>query len=417
MNRRGGDHPQGGSADLANADWLKREATQAVLGELSRAGHTARVVGGAVRNALLGVPVRDIDIATDAEPADVARIFESGGYKVIPTGLKHGTVTVIAHESAYEVTTLREDVATDGRHADVRFTDDWVKDASRRDFTINALYCEADGKVFDPLRGLDDIERRRIRFIGDPAARIREDYLRILRFFRFFAEYGRGAIDQDGLSACVAGRVGARRLSAERIREELLRLLVAPRALDAMQAMFEYGLIGEFVPAAPRLNHLARLNGIDQDGDGVLRLGVATVSVIEDADRITESLRLSNEQRRRLIDIEFGLSIRTPLTAKLVRQSIYRVGPERFTNCLKIARSRSYRQLSHRDWITALDLAKAWTVPKFPLSGADALALGARAGPNIGSALRQVEALWIESDFTLDDAALRNSLANILEHD
>ena len=252
------------------------------------------------------------------QPHDVAQIFERGGYRVIPTGLKHGTVTVIAHGDAYEVTTLREDISTDGRHADVRFTDDWVKDASRRDFTINALYCEADGTVFDPLGGLADIERRAIRFIGDPAERISEDYLRILRFFRFFAEYGRGSIDRAGLSACVAGRIGARRLSAERIREELLRLLVAPRALDALQAMFEHGLVGEFVPAAPRLNHLARLCGIDREGDSVLRLAVTTVSVVEDADRVADRLRLSNDQRRRMIDVEFALSIQPAFDGQAV---------------------------------------------------------------------------------------------------
>ena len=229
MNRRRGAHPRRGSVNLANADWLRREATQTVLRELSKAGYVGRVVGGAVRNALLGSPVRDIDIATDAKPEDVVRLFERAGYRVIPTGLKHGTVTVIAQDSTYEVTTLREDVATDGRHAEVRFTDNWGSDASRRDFTINALYCEADGEIFDPLGGLGDIEHRAIRFIGDPSARIGEDYLRILRFFRFFAEYGRGDIDRAGVSACVAGRLGVRRLSSERIREELLRLLIAPR--------------------------------------------------------------------------------------------------------------------------------------------------------------------------------------------
>ena len=411
MNRRRGAHSRAGPANLANADWLKREATQSILRELSNAGYVGRIVGGAVRNALLGMPVRDIDIATDASPDDVVRLFERGGYKVIPTGLKHGTVTVIAQDSAYEVTTLREDVATDGRHAEVRFTDDWAGDASRRDFTINALYCQADGEIFDPLGGLADIEHRSIRFIGDPSERIREDYLRILRFFRFFAEYGRGDIDRAGLAACVAGRLGARRLSSERIREELLRLLVAPRAMDALQAMFEFGLIGEFIPAAPRLNRLARLSGIDRDRDSVLRLAVASVGVLEDGERIADRLKLSNDHRRRLCDVDFALSVHSPLTAKQARQLIYRLGAERFNNCIKIARSRSYHQLSHPDWIASISLAKHWAAPHFPLSGADALQLGAVPGPQVGAALKRVEALWIESDFTLNENSLRKALA------
>ena len=210
--------------------------TQAVLAALRRAGHEGRIVGGAVRNALMGKPVADIDIATPATPEQVMRAATAAGLHVIPTGLQHGTVTVVANHVPHEVTTLRRDVATDGRHATVAFTQDWAADAARRDFTINALYCDADGTVHDPLGGYPDLVARRVRFIGSADQRIAEDYLRILRFFRFHAEYASGPLDAGGLAACVRGRDGLARLSAERIRAEMLKLILAPGALAALEA-------------------------------------------------------------------------------------------------------------------------------------------------------------------------------------
>ena len=245
--------------NLAGADWLTRPQTRAVLAALAAKGFAARAVGGAVRNALLGRTVGDIDIATSARPEEVIAAARAAGLAAVPTGIDHGTVTVIADQVPYEVTTLRRDVATDGRHATVAFTDDWEADARRRDFTLNALYCDAEGQVFDPLGGYPDLVAQRVRFIGDAHERIREDYLRILRFFRFTAEYAAGPPDAAGLAACVSEREGLTRLSAERVRQELLRLLVAPRAAELVRAMQDYGILALVLPAAPRPALLAVL--------------------------------------------------------------------------------------------------------------------------------------------------------------
>ncbi len=285
---------------LAGADWLVRPQTRAVFDALAAGGFAARAVGGAVRNALLGRPVVDIDIATPARPEQVMAAARAAGLAAVPTGLAHGTVTVIADHVAHEVTTLREDVETHGRHATVAFTDDWAADARRRDFTINALYCSADGEVFDPLGAEADLAARRVRFIGEARQRIREDYLRILRFFRLTAEYGEGPPDPDSLAACVAEREGLARLSAERVRQELLRLLAAPRGPELVRAMQDYGVLAYVLPAAPRPALLARLAAIEAAlglaGDAVLRLAALAVELPDDADRLRDRLRLSNEE-------------------------------------------------------------------------------------------------------------------------
>ncbi len=250
-----------------------------MLGALEAGGAQARIVGGAVRNALLGEPVRDIDIATTAEPVDVVRLAVAAGLKAVPTGLEHGTVTVIVHRTPFEVTTLRRDVETFGRHARVAFTTDWGEDARRRDFTINALYCDAAGTVHDPLGGYGDIAGRRVGFIGDAHERIREDYLRILRFFRFCAEYAQGAPDAAGLAAAIELRSGLDQLSGERIRAELLRLLAAPRAVETAVVMEEAGILDHALDARlPRsvdvLGRVAEIEAaLGRDGDPVLRLG------------------------------------------------------------------------------------------------------------------------------------------------
>ncbi len=230
--------------DLRQAEWLRRPATVAVFAALTAKGAEARAVGGAVRNTLMGTPVKDVDIATTALPADVMRLAAEAGLHSVPTGFEHGTVTVVAQHVPYEVTTLRRDIETFGRHARVTFTTDWAEDARRRDFTMNALYCSADGVVHDPLGGYDDLSARRVRFIGDARARIREDYLRTLRFFRFLAQYGNGAApDPEGLAAAIAEKAGLAGLSGERIRAELLLLLAAPGAVEAVRAMREATLL------------------------------------------------------------------------------------------------------------------------------------------------------------------------------
>ncbi|MGI9423671.1 MAG: CCA tRNA nucleotidyltransferase [Hyphomicrobiaceae bacterium] len=407
--------PEPGLRALATASWLRKPSTQTVLAALSLAGFEARVVGGAVRNTLLGHQVDDIDIATPAQPEAVIRIVEEAGLKAVPTGLKHGTITVVSEGDAFEVTTLREDLSTDGRHADVRFTTDWEGDASRRDFTINALYCSADGQLFDPLGGHADLIARRVRFIGKPETRIREDYLRILRFFRFFAQYGSGAIDPDGVGASVRLRRGLRRLSGERLRQELLKLVVAPRALDALQALFEAGLFGEIVPAVPRLNHLARLCGIDRAGDAALRLAVLTVSCREDADRVAKRLRLSNYELSVLQLVAASHNVLSPPDLQTVKRWMYKCDREVVVARLMATRSSSFRLLSETEWDEIFALTETWTPPEFPLRGSHALDYGAQPGPQVGTALKHVETIWIESGFAMSRDALTTALKAALK--
>src|SRR5215475_2021689 len=272
-----------------DAAWLREMPLRDILAALDGEGEEARVVGGAVRNALLDEPHGDIDIATTALPSEVIRRVEAAGFKAVPTGVEHGTVTVVAAGQPFEVTTLREDVETFGRHAKVVFGRDWRRDAERRDFTINALSLSRDGTVHDYVGGLGDIEARRVRFIGDAAGRIAEDYLRILRFFRFHAAYGEGAPDPDGVAACIDGRAGLDRLSRERIRMEMVKLLVARHAVPSLAVMTEAGLLEQVLGGVPLLASFANMIKLEAvlalSPDAVRRLGALSVSVVEDAER------------------------------------------------------------------------------------------------------------------------------------
>ena len=293
-----------------DAPWLKERPLVQLLAVLDRDGEEARVVGGAVRNSLLGEPHGDIDIATTAVPAEVVRRVEAAGYKAVPTGIEHGTITVIANGHPFEVTTLREDVETFGRHAKVAFGRDWRRDAQRRDFTINALSVAAGGTLYDYVGGLADIAARRVRFIGDAATRIAEDYLRILRFFRFHAVYGRGLPDPDGVHACIAGRAGLEQLSRERIRMEMLKLLLAQHAVPTLAVMTESGLLETVLGGVPQLASLSNMIKLEAAlalaPDAVRRLGALGVAVVEDAERLRERLRLANAEYERLASMADG---------------------------------------------------------------------------------------------------------------
>ncbi|MHA1517369.1 MAG: CCA tRNA nucleotidyltransferase, partial [Alphaproteobacteria bacterium] len=275
---------------LDRAQWLVRPETKRAFAALSGDTGATRAVGGAVRDALLGLPVSDVDLATTLPPEKVIVRARGAGLKAIPTGLEHGTVTIVADGTSFEVTTLRRDVETFGRKASVSFTEDWAEDAARRDFTLNALYAGADGTLFDPLGGYPDLAAGRVRFIGDPVRRISEDYLRILRFFRFNASYGRGALDAEGLSACVRERAGLRLLSAERVAAELKRLMVAPRAAEAVSVLFTHGLLCDILGCVPRLPRFERLVEVEaalgRAPSSVLRLAALAVFVPEDAKRL-----------------------------------------------------------------------------------------------------------------------------------
>jgi tRNA nucleotidyltransferase/poly(A) polymerase len=397
------------AASLADAPWLREGALPRLLEALDGDGEEARVIGGAVRNALLGEPIGDIDIATTALPAEVIRRVRAQGFKAVPTGIDHGTVTVVADGRPFEVTTLRQDVETFGRHAKVVFGRDWAADAARRDFTINALSVTRDGAVHDPAGGFADIAARRVRFIGEPALRIAEDYLRILRFFRFHAAYGRGPLDADGLAACIAGRDGLERLSRERVRAELMKLTGAPGALAALTAMTEAGLLTRLVGGVVNLAHLGRLIAIERAlalaPDAVRRLGALAVVVVEDAERLRERLRLSNGEFARLAAIGNGWW-RAPPAAERARERLYRAGIGHYTDHALIGWARSGAAPDDAAWRDLATLPQRWNAPAFPLRAADFIARGIARGPMLGASLAAAERAWIAAGFPMDETAV-----------
>jgi tRNA nucleotidyltransferase/poly(A) polymerase len=400
---------------LADASWLQRSETRAVLGALTAAGHEARIVGGTVRNALLGEPVTDIDIATTATPDQVIAAARAAHLDAIPTGIAHGTITVVANRVPFEVTTLREDVETFGRHARVAFTADWAADARRRDFTINALYCDADGVVSDPLGGLDDLAARRVRFIGDAHERIREDALRILRFFRFHARYGEGNPDPAGLDACAKERALLTTLSAERIRSELLKLLDAPGAADAVATMTDYGFLSALLGRAPRPGVLRRLIGDDtmeqRAADSLLRLSALAVAVDEDRDHLAARLRLSNAERDDLVIIDPHLMGLVKLDAADQRRSLYAIGAARWRKMAMAGAAGGVSDEVRAAWRALGALPDRWDIPRYPLRGSDVLALGIAPGPQVGALLAEIEAEWIAEDFAAGSDELKARLA------
>lgn len=400
---------------LAGAPWLVRPETRAVLDALANAGHETRIVGGTVRNALLGEPVTDIDIATTATPDETIAAAGAAGLQAIPTGVSHGTVTVVAHHVPFEVTTLREDVETFGRHARVAFTADWAADARRRDFTVNAIYCDASGTISDPLGGMADLAARRVRFIGDARARIREDALRILRFFRFHARYSPGTIDAEGLAACAAERHLLAQLSSERVRAELLKLLEASGAADAIAVMATHGFIVQILGRAPRIGVLARLVAQDtmrqRPADPLLRLSVLAVAVEEDRGFLAERLRLSREEARELVVLDPPLMALLALDDPGGRRALYATGAERWQRMTMAGAAGTSDPGEIDAWEALAALPAEWPIPRFPLSGRDALALGLAPGPEVGALLSAIEAEWIAGDFTADATELRNRLA------
>jgi tRNA nucleotidyltransferase/poly(A) polymerase len=407
-----GPHSERGGAlpSLKDAEWLKRPQTARVFAALSKDCVVTRAVGGAVRNTLLGLPVIEVDLATTALPERVMALVKAAGLKAVPTGIEHGTVTVIADGTPFEVTTLRRDVETYGRHATVAFTADWEEDAKRRDFTLNALYADCDGTVFDPLGGYGDLVAGHVRFIGSAEARIKEDYLRILRFFRFNAYYGNAPLDAEGLAACVRLRAGLSQLSAERVAGELRRILVAPRAVCAVEALFDYGLLTEVLGGAPRMMRFARLVAAEEalglSPDPALRLAALAVFVAEDAERLATRLRLSNAEQAVLM-LGANDHARVELPGEVAaRRSFYKLGPCKFEAHVLLAAADEGVAPDDAHWQQALRLADRWQVPEFPLRGPDITALGDLKGPEIGEMLRKLEAEWIASDFTLGREAL-----------
>lgn len=395
---------------LADAPWLTAGGTARVLQLLGADGEEARVVGGAVRNALLGLVPGDIDIATTALPDEVMRRAKAAGIKSVPTGIDHGTVTLVIDGHPYEVTTLREDTETFGRKAKVAFGRDWVKDAERRDFTMNGLSVDAAGVVHDHVGGIADARARRVRFIGDPDQRIAEDYLRILRFFRIHAAFGAGEPDRDGYLACIRGRAGLASLSAERVRMEMLKLLVAGGASAAVLAMAEGGLLQTLIGGVAYTGPLAAMITIERElglaASSTRRLAALTVAVTEDAKRLGVRMRLSNAETKALDSMGhrwWRLATKDEANA---RRLLYRLGAERYHDRVLLAWSRASGDIGSLRWRALAELPQRWTAPKFPLKAADFIARGLAEGPALGHVLTLAEDAWLAADFPLEEAAL-----------
>ncbi len=405
---------------LQNADWLLHSALTRLLDILSRDGEEARVAGGAVRNALIGLPPGDIDVATTALPEEVTRRVTGAGFKAVPTGIEHGTITVVAAGVPFEVTTLREDVETFGRKATVRFGRNWKTDAERRDFTMNAMSATADGVVYDYGGGLADLEARRVRFFGDPARRIAEDYLRILRFFRFHAAYGAGTPDAEGLRACIAGRDGLESLSRERVRMELVKLLVAKAAVPTLIVMAEAGLLVQLIGGVPLIEHVARLAeieaGLGLPADPIRRLAALNVLIDEDGERLAQRLRLANVEQTRLISMGAGWWHVSPAAGEAAARAwLYRIGPQHFSDRVLLAWARSPAKTDSDAWRELAMLPQRWTAPVFPLKAADLMQRGLEKGPALGVALRAAEEAWIAADFPADNETIGRIATNALK--
>jgi poly(A) polymerase len=371
-------------------DWLDHPGTQALCRLLEERGHRALFVGGCVRNALLAEPVGDIDIATDAAPETVSDMAQDAGFKVVPTGIDHGTVTVIAGGRPHEVTTFRRDVETDGRRAVVAYSDRIEEDAERRDFTMNALYADRHGRVIDPLDGLPDLRARRVRFVGDPETRIREDYLRILRFFRFHAAYGDpdGGLDAESLAACAALSAGLETISRERIYAELKKLLAARDPAPAVAAMAQSGVLAHVLPGAdPRgLAPLVHLDAAEPPR------WLRRLAVLGGA---TDDLRLSRSEGRDLAALRDAIgSVESPAVLG------WRLGEPLATDAL-LARAVVLETALPSGWQTEV---RRGAQARFPVIAADLMP--ARTGEALGRHLKALEARWLASDLTLSRADL-----------
>ena len=375
-----------------SGDWISQPGTQALCATLTAAGYRALFVGGCVRNALMARAVADIDIATDALPEIVTNIAETAGFRVVPTGIEHGTVTVIAQGVAHEVTTFRRDIATDGRHATVAFATDIAQDAARRDFTMNALYAQADGSIIDPLGGLADLQARHLRFVGEASARIREDYLRILRFFRFYAIYGdpsRG-IDPEGLAACAENLEGLADLSRERVGAEMRKLLAAANPAPALASMAQAGVLAQILPgASPRA--LAPLVHLEA---GLAPDWQARLAVIG-GENLTEALRLSKAETVTIMRIrdEIGSTV-TPAALG------WKFGAQ-VAQAVVLARAAMLEAPLPIGWQSEI---KRGVNAALPVTAADLMP--ALQGPDLGKRLREIEARWLASNLYLGKAAL-----------
>jgi poly(A) polymerase len=423
----GNSAPLAPAGRIAPPDWMEAESTRAVIKALTAQGGEARFVGGCVRAAVLGRAVKDIDIATGEPPERVMALLEKAGIKAIPTGLAHGTVTALIDEARFEITTLRLDVETDGRHAKVVFTDDWARDAARRDFTINAMFLAPDGALFDPRGGLADLKDGRVRFVGEARARIVEDVLRLLRYFRFFAEYDRPPPDAEALSACkdLAGELP--KLSGERVRGELMKLLIAPGAAATLEIMAGEGILPHLLPEARAFARLSALSAIEDapDAPGVSPDSLRRLAGVLEVDgagakAVAQRLRLSNADADRLEALAGRAEGLGPAAdAKAVRRRIYRLGADIFRDLTLIewagakAADGDLADAASDGYRAQLATAAGWIAPTLPVGGEDVLALGVDAGPEVGALLARIEAWWQDDDFAPDREACLKKLREL----
>ena len=384
--------------------WMTEGPAAKVMRALTAEGDPARFVGGCVRDALVGRLIRDIDIATPTSPQRVTELLHKAGLKVVPTGIDHGTVTAVADKTGVEVTTLRVDVETDGRRAKVAFTDDWEADAARRDLTINALSADADGKVHDYFGGLDDLAQGHVRFVGDPKQRIVEDYLRLLRFFRFHADYAGGAFDAEAVTAAKELAPNLKSLSGERLRQETLRLLTARRGVDVWGEMLNLGIIEHYLPWATSLDRLRMVAELEQrhrlTPDPILRLAALTMTGC--GREVAEQLKLSRAEGDRIIELDAARAPFDASSPQVVRRQIHAWGNDGARDRLLLDWAD---RVDRAAGTTALETIQTWPRPRFPLKGADIVKLGVPEGPKVGDVLGRVETWWIDQDFGPDRAA------------
>ena len=406
---------EGETRQIAPQPWMTAPATRAVIGALAKARIAARFVGGCVRDALLGRPIADVDIATPARPEAIIAALEKAQIKAVPTGIEHGTVTAVvdAPETPrhFEITTLRRDVETYGRRARVAFDADWAEDAARRDFTMNALYLDPDGTLHDPVGGVADLEAHRVRFVGEPAQRIAEDVLRVLRYYRFEARFGAGTGDAAARAACRAAVSLLPNLSAERVAQELIRLLAVSDPLPALRMMAEDGVLAAILPEGARLDRLQRLLALESVPEPLRRLeGLIEVDAAG-ATALAERLRLSNEQRDRLAGLARPWPLDPAGDARAQRLALYRLGAERYRDLALLLAADG--ALDQPRLAGLLAFAAAWKPPRFPLQGRDVTALGIPPGKRVGELLAAVRQWWEEGDFTADRRACLERLVEI----
>lgn len=408
---------------IGAAPWMALPETQAVIAALEARGGPgcARFVGGCVRNTLIGKPIDDVDIATVLTPDEVIQALGAARLRSIPTGVDHGTVTALSGGHPYEITTLRRDVSTDGRRAVVAFTQDWSEDAQRRDFRFNALYADIQGRIYDPTgEGIGDAREGRVVFVGDAETRIREDYLRILRFFRFHAWYGRDEADHDAQAACEALKGGIETLAAERIQKEVLKLLAAEDPRPALRLMAATGVLSAILPVVESLARLEGLITIESEqlfeNDPELRLAALIPGDPEVAEQVADDLRLSNAQKERLVQA-VGQSPRLVswMSPREIRRAVYALGPKAFSDRVKLAWAASDRSAATPQWRGLLALGESWTPPAFPLTGDEVLKAGVPKGPLVGQVMREVELWWIDQDFIEDRFSIIERLKAVVQ--